>query len=67
MIDRFYASRARLYWEKSSPIILEMRDRMNNPEVMLYAEYLYDELMKREERMGHDKELRDAYSKPTMD
>ena len=40
---------------------------MNNPEVMLYAEYLYDELMKREERMGHDKELRDAYSKPTMD
>ena len=53
-----------LYWEKIRPIIMEMRERMNNPEVLLYAEYLYDELLKREERLGHDKELRDPYHKP---
>jgi len=61
IVGELMSSPVRLYWEKMSPIIMGMRDRMNREGAMESAEYLYDEILKRDLRLGRDKEIRDAY------
>ncbi len=40
-----------LHWEKSGPIIKELRERLNLPQFAEWFEYLYNEMQKREQRL----------------
>jgi hypothetical protein len=42
-----------MIWEKFSPIIMEMRRRMNVPQFMADLEYLYDEMVRIREERAH--------------
>lgn len=64
IVGELMSTPVRQYWEKTSPIIIEMRKSMNREVVLESAEYLYDEMMKRDVRLGRDKEIRDAYREP---
>ena len=64
IVGELMSTPVRRYWEKTNPIIIEMRDRSNREGALSSAEYLYDEMMKRDVRLGQDKEIRDAYQKP---
>jgi hypothetical protein len=61
IVGELMSSPIRIYWAKIRPIILEMRARMNDEEVMEYAEYLYDEVEKRSKRKGVS-EIVDPYN-----
>ena len=63
VVSQLMSSPVWFYWEKMSPIFMEMRRRMNHPEAMLYAEYLYDEIVKREKQLGRDAKIQDPYVK----
>jgi len=44
-----YAS-IKMNWEKVKPVILGLREQFNDPSVFCWFEYLYDEVMKRQQR-----------------
>jgi hypothetical protein len=46
MIDELMSSYVTRFWDKLSPILLEMRVRFNAPLMVEFTEYLYDEIMK---------------------
>jgi hypothetical protein len=64
IVGELMSTPVRIYWEKVSPVIMGMRDRMKREAVMESAEYLYEEMMKRDVRLGRDKEFSDPYEEP---
>ncbi len=64
IVGELMSSPVRLYWEKMSPVVTGMRDRMNRDSIMASAEYLYDEVVRRDLRLGRDKEVPDPYQEP---
>jgi len=64
IVGELMSTPVRLYWEKMNPVIMGMRDRMNRDSIMASAEYLYDEVVKRDLRLGRDKGVPDLYQEP---
>jgi hypothetical protein len=50
LVDDMLTSRIKLTWEKMRDITLEARKVRNQPELLEWFEYLYDEMGKREQR-----------------
>ena len=46
MIDELMRSYVTRFWDKLSPVLLEMRARYNAPLMVEFTEYLYNEIMK---------------------
>jgi hypothetical protein len=64
MVSDLMSSPVRLYWEKMSPIFMGMRARMNRDDTMAWAEYLYNEVLKRDMKLGWEKEVIEPYQEP---
>jgi len=45
----------KLYWEKTKPVILGLREQFDDPNIFEWFEYLYNELKKREQQLAKAK------------
>jgi hypothetical protein len=62
IVGELMSSPVRLYWEKMKPILMVMRERMDRDSIMASAEYLYDEIVRRDLRLGRiSKEVYEPY------
>jgi len=41
----------KIFWEKTKPLIVGLREQFNDPTVFLWLEYLYNEIKKREPKL----------------
>jgi len=41
----------KLFWEKTKPVIVGIREQFNDPNIFYWVEYLYNELKKREQQL----------------
>jgi len=48
--DLFGFLGVKLYWEKTKPVIMGLREQFNDAKVFVWFEYLYNEMEKREQR-----------------
>ena len=51
LVEELMGTSIRLHWEKSGPIIKELRERLNLPQFGDWVEYLYNEIQRREQRL----------------
>jgi len=42
----------KLYWEKTKPVTIGLREQYNDPRIFGWVEYLYDEMKKREQQQA---------------
>jgi len=61
IVGRLMSSPIRIYWAKYNPIFHDMRARMEEEEVMEYAEFLYNEVERRYKQKGISSKIIDPY------
>jgi len=64
IVGELMSTPVRLYWDKMNPVWAGMRERMKRESVMDNVEYLYNEILKRDMRLGRDKGVPDPYQEP---
>lgn len=56
LVDDMFTSPIKRTWEKFESLILESRKIRNQPEILEWFEYLYNEMQKREQQLASKKE-----------
>ena len=51
LIYDLFGVAAKLYWEKTKPVIMGLREQFNDPNVFAWFEYTYNEMKKREQTL----------------
>jgi len=57
LVENLMSSHIILFWNKIKPLSMELRERLNRPQIDVWKEYLYKEIMKREEKQKKSKKL----------
>lgn len=52
LVDDLMSTSILWYWEKTAPIVVESRKRLNRPQLLEWSEYLYGEMLKREKHLS---------------
>jgi len=53
LVDDMFTTPIKWTWLKIKDIVLEARKVRNQPEIVEWFEYLYDEMKKREQKLQH--------------